>query len=110
MDLFVDDWEPAVMKAALWIKNNTSPETIIYNNYHYPPIAYYSERKLSLLPFSDVYNNIDKIMPYPGYVVVSSNTPLEREPKTEFLLQDNRFILLETFVDQEETVDIFKYK
>jgi len=110
MDLFIDDWEPSVMKAALWIKNNTPSDTIIYNNYQYPPIAYYSERKVLLLPFNDVHGNIDKIMQQPGYVVVSSMAPPDREPNAEFLLNDNRFVLLETFVDQDETIYIFGYK
>ncbi|MEM5879579.1 MAG: hypothetical protein QXU74_03755, partial [Candidatus Aenigmatarchaeota archaeon] len=83
---------------------------IIYTNFQYPPIAYYSMRKIYVLPIEGSFQNeIENIMLEPGYLVYSSASP-HKEPTLDFLMNDTRFKLIKTFEDETEKIYIFEYK
>jgi hypothetical protein len=92
-------WESAVMDAGLWINSNLPDNITIYSNYDWPPIAYYSDRKLIVLDSLDDVSQGD-------YVVTSSIT--EIEPTKDTLLNEN-FSLIESFDDGYEVIYIFRH-
>jgi 4-amino-4-deoxy-L-arabinose transferase-like glycosyltransferase len=65
--------ENGYMKAAFWIKDNTPNESIIYVNTQYPVTAYYSERKIIVLPFWEKFQGkLPDIMSEEGYFILFS--------------------------------------
>ncbi|MEM5772796.1 MAG: hypothetical protein QXL86_01030, partial [Candidatus Aenigmatarchaeota archaeon] len=103
--------KPAIMEAALWINQTAPKNTIIYNNFQFAPLAYYSMRKIQLLPFTRSFQNeIESVINKFGYVVVSSTTHQQKESTLDFLMNDTRFKLIKTFEDETEKIYIFEYK
>jgi 4-amino-4-deoxy-L-arabinose transferase-like glycosyltransferase len=107
------DWlkeKPAIMVAALWLRESTPKDSIVYNNFQCVPLAYYSTRKIYVLPFArNFQDDLEKFMPEDGYLVYSSNSPKDKEPKLDFLMSDERFELIKIFNDSREEVYIFHY-
>ena len=107
------DWlkeKPAIMMAALWLKDSTPKDSIVYNNFQCVPLAYYSTRKIHVLPFArNFQEELEKFMPENGYLVYSSSSPKDKEPKLDFLMSDERFKLIKIFNDSREEVYIFQY-
>ena len=107
------DWlkeKPAIMMAALWLKESTPKDSIVYNNFQCVPLAYYSMRKINVLPFArNFQDELEKFMPQDGYLVYSSSSPKDKEPKLDFLMSDERFKLIKIFNDSREEVYIFQY-
>lgn len=93
------------MEAGRWLHEETPAETVVYANYKWPPIAYYSKRPLVLLPVSgNVEDRIGTFLDRPGYVFV--HTGADREPTVAFLAADPRFTLARSF---DDTAYLFRY-
>ncbi len=93
-------WESAVMDAGIWVNSNLPDDITIYSNYDYPPIAYYSDRKLIVL------DNMDDVT-QGAYIITSSITDIE--PTKDTLLNNENFSLIESFDDGYEVVYIFRH-
>lgn len=105
----IGDDVPPIMASSLWIRDNTPQEAMVYSNFNWPVIAYYSERKLELLPlFKPFESNISEVMRLPGYLFISEESK-DREPKLSFAMNDKRFDLIETFGEGQEKVYVFNY-
>jgi 4-amino-4-deoxy-L-arabinose transferase-like glycosyltransferase len=101
-----DGWHPPIEDSARWLKENTPNDTIVYTNYRYPPLGYYSKRKIKWVSPAD---NLDKLVEdyitEPGYVYYSNKSP-HQHPSFEELKEDPRFQLSKSF---ENTVYLFYF-
>ena len=90
-------WEAPVMDAGNWLNENTEEEAVVYTNYQYPALGYYSKRDIvwfrEYVPIDDV---IGEEIQEPGYLYYSSNSPYPH-PSLKELELDSRFELEETF-------------
>jgi len=91
--LFLEE-DSGLLDVAHWLKNNTSQDSIVYTNHEWPVIAYYSKRKVGLLPVSGqgFEYEIERHLPRDGYVFIAPD--LIPEPSFEFLDKDPRFTLV----------------
>lgn len=106
--LYHNESDVAIMQASLWIKENPFC-SVVYSNFNWPVIAFYSKKKIVLLPLEGNFqNNVSAIMKEKGCVVVSSSSP-RKYPELEFLYEDKRFKFVKKFQDREEEVYIFTY-
>lgn len=100
------EWEAPVMDAGQWMKQNTDEDTVVYTNYQYPALGYYSKRKIvwfrEYVPMDQI---IGEEMTQPGYVYYSTESPYPH-PSLEELENDSRFKLNKTF---ENTVYLFYF-
>lgn len=100
------DWEAPVMETGEWLNQNTDEEALVYTNYQYPALGYYSKR--DIVWFRE-YEPIDQIVgeeiDTPGYVYLSTESPYPH-PSLEELESDPRFELSKTF---ENTVYLFYF-
>jgi 4-amino-4-deoxy-L-arabinose transferase-like glycosyltransferase len=74
-----DNWNPPVEDASEWLNENTSEDIVVYTNYRYPPIAYYSKRKVVL---TGSENPLDHLNSGPGIVYYSEGSPYKKPTKT----------------------------
>jgi len=104
---FNAEWEAPVMDTGKWLKQNTDEDAVVYTNYQYPALGYYSKRDIvwfrEYVPIDQV---IEEEMKDPGYVYYSRDSPYPH-PSLEELEADPRFELNKTF---ENTVYLFYFK
>jgi len=93
-----------VLSAGLWLKTHTSENDIIYANYEYPCLAYYSKRKTIVLPFWKKFN-ISDIMDRKGYYVLFKD--INRTPTLEEIQKSSKFRLEKEISDR---VQIYFYE
>lgn len=106
-DLIKDSWWPPVYQASIWLKKETSRGSIVYTNYRWPALGYYSKREIRLMPVTENFQTrIGEVLTQSGYVYQSKYAPEAREPDLGFLKNDSRFVLNKTF----DGVRIFYYK
>ncbi len=99
--------EPPTYDAAVWLRENTSEDAVLYTNYKWPALGYYSEREIQLLPVEEPFQDrIGEELPRPGYVYHSTEAPDGRDPSLSFLRSDPRFTHVRTF---NGTVRLFHY-
>ena len=105
---FLINEQNELLEAANWIKNNTPKDTVIYVNTQYPVIAYFSERKVKVLPFwRSFQENLSEVMSEDGYYILFKELSQLREPTLKFVEQDARFELIKEIGNK---IYIFKYK
>jgi len=105
---FLINEQNELLEAANWIKNNTPKDTVIYVNTQYPVIAYFSERKVKVLPFwRSFQENLSEVMREDGYYILFKELSQLREPTLKFVEQDARFELIKEIGNK---IYIFKYK
>lgn len=98
----------AIVETGLWVDSNLPQNITLYTNYEYPPIAYYSDRKVVILSyFAYDHGNIGSFLQGDAYVITSSITP--REPEIWQLMGDERFELVKIFGDEREMMYLFRY-
>lgn len=96
----------SIHEASKWIGNNTEKTSLVYTNFEWPLIAYYSGRNLDLLPVVRRFEeNYIKYMSGKGYVVYQSYSPYE-DFSLKFLKENEDFVLNKTFSGE---VYIFYY-
>ena len=91
---FIDRTKSEQVIVSEYIRGNLPEGCVVYSNYNYPVIAYYSGKKtVGLWPqnekFYDVYPSV---MPEKGYFVTSF---AEKHPTKDFVENDDRFNLVE---------------
>lgn len=101
------DWEAPVMDTGLWLRNNTDQDSIVYTNYQYPALGYYSKRDIIWIreykPLNElVGQDIEKA----GYLYFSKKSSYPH-PTLDELNNDPRFRLNKTF---DNTTYIFYFK
>lgn len=100
--LVMDSWHPPVEDASLWLENKSDQDAVVYTNYRYPPIGYYSKRTVKLISNSEPLNKSEL---EPGYVYYSDSSPF-RYPEKQRLVSDEDFVLNKTF---DKTVSLFYF-
>lgn len=103
---FSAEWEAPVMDTGQWLKQSTNEGAVVYTNYQYPALGYYSKRDIvwfrEYVPIDQIIGEeIDR----PGYVYYSRDSPYPH-PSLEDLEADPRFELNKTF---ENTVKLFYF-
>jgi|AntRauMinimDraft_2_1070382.scaffolds.fasta_scaffold00006_8 4-amino-4-deoxy-L-arabinose transferase-like glycosyltransferase len=103
---FSSEWEAPVMDAGKWLNQNTDEDAIVYTNYQYPSVGYYSKRNIvwfrEYVPLDQIVG--DEIS-QSGYVYYSRDSPYPH-PSLNELETDPRFELVQTF---ENTVYLFYF-
>lgn len=103
---FSAEWEAPVMDAGEWLNENADENALVYTNFQYPALGYYSKR--NIVWFRE-YVSMDEIigeeMNEPGYVYYSKDSPYPH-PSLEELQSDERFELNKTF---DNTVYLFYF-
>jgi len=104
---FLINEQNELTEAANWLKNNTQKDSVIYVNTQYPVIAYFSERKVKVLPFWRKFqDNLSEVMREDGYYILFKELSQVREPTLKFVEQDTRFKLIKVIGNK---IYIFKY-
>ncbi len=86
--------------AAMWMKRNTPEDALLYTNYEWPVLAYYSERPIHLMPMTQPFQNeISTYMTHPGYVFLTERAPDSYDPSIAFAKDDPRFEQVAVFAD-----------
>lgn len=100
------EWQAPVMETGQWLKQNTEDDAIVYTNYQYPALGYYSKREI--VWFRE-YVPLDQLIGVeldgPGYVYYSRDSSYPH-PTLEELESDTRFRLNKTF---ENTIYLFYF-
>lgn len=103
---FTAEWEAPVMEAGEWLNQNTDEDALVYTNYQYPALGYYSKRNIvwvrEYVPIDEI---IGEEINEPGYVYYSTESPYPH-PSLDELQSDPRFELNKTF---ENTVYLFYF-
>ena len=95
-----------VIDASIWLSNSTGKEALVYTNYEWPIISYYSERNIRILPtYRPFQHDFERFMQRPGYLVYQSYSPKD-DFRKEFLERDARFELNRSF---SNSVHIYYY-
>ncbi|MCD6414651.1 MAG: glycosyltransferase family 39 protein [Candidatus Diapherotrites archaeon] len=101
-------WGPTLTKGvAGYISKDMPSGYVIYSNFEYPVLAYYSQRKtFAILPYDErFYENFPKNMPFPGWFVLYKS--VNRHPNEKFLNSDQHFTRLKDF---DEVMVIYQYQ
>lgn len=89
--LYVDTGEPDVMEASQWLRSNSKNDSIVYTNYRYPALAYYSERDVELISNSEsVEQSLINTSKPSGYLYYTNNSPYE-SPRQSYLEESPAF-------------------
>lgn len=108
---YISHEENDLMRTAFWLKDNTQNDSIIYVNTQYPVSAYFSERKIIVLPFwTKFQDRLSAIMSTPGYFILFPETAETRDPTHNFIVEDNRFILVKQIGTDKNIIKIYEYK
>ncbi len=84
-------------EAAIWMKENTPEDTVLYTNFHEPILGYYSKRNIIQLPYyQDFEMQLDEYMKEPGYVYYV-NTTRFRHPSYEKMVERPNFSKVKSF-------------
>ncbi len=84
--------------AAQWLRDNTADDTLVYTNYEWPILAYYSRRPIQFMPVGRPFqDDIGTWLEEPGYVFVTDRAPDHYDPDPAFLRDDPRFTRVATF-------------
>ncbi len=60
---------PPVYNASQWLKENTGEEELVYADEHWPPLGYYSKRKIVVVPERLAEEgSLDRVFDRPGYL------------------------------------------
>ena len=96
---FTTEWEAPVMDTGKWLKQNTNGDAVVYTNYQYPALGYYSKRNIVWFREYMALNQIiGEEMRNPGYVYYSKESPYPH-PSLEELQENQMFELNKTFGD-----------
>lgn len=87
-------------EAAIWMKENTPEDTILYTNFHEPILGYYSKRNVVQLPnYQDFETQLEEYFEEPGYVYYA-NTTRFRHPSYEVMSERSDFSKVKSFEGQ----------
>lgn len=98
-----DGWNPPVQDASKWLKDNISNDTVVYTNYRYPAIAYYSKKEIELIPYDSPLEDENL---GPGIVYYSERSPYPGPDKAR-LESGLRFEHMESF---DGKVRLYRYE
>lgn len=98
-----ESWDPEITEAADWLRSETDSNAVVYTNYRYPPLGYYSKRQIRLISSQEPLNK-SEIQPG-GYIYYSEKSPFDY-PELARLEQDPDFQLKAGF---GQTVYVFQY-
>lgn len=101
------EWEVPVKDTGEWLKQNTDEDTVVYTNYQYPALGYYSKRKIVWISHKEGLNGlVQNYLNQSGYVYYSNKSPYQN-PSFNDLRNDPRFELRKSF---EDTVYLFYFE
>ncbi|MGM5481164.1 MAG: ArnT family glycosyltransferase [Nanobdellota archaeon] len=82
-------WHPPVEEASKWLRNNTEENTVIYTNYRWPEIAYYSKQRIIITSIHNKEDNLTSQFTQKGYVVYSPNSPANSSEHLLAIIKNN---------------------
>ncbi|MCD4740365.1 glycosyltransferase family 39 protein [archaeon] len=94
--------DPTTSVAGLYAKENLPEGYVLYSNYDYAALAYYSQKKtIPIMPYEErIYTDLDKFMPHTGWFAYYGHKPEgNMHPNLSFLNSSEHF----TFVERVES-------
>jgi 4-amino-4-deoxy-L-arabinose transferase-like glycosyltransferase len=93
---FTAEWDAPVMQAGEWLNQNSDEDSIVYTNFQYPALGYYSKRDIVWFREYQPMNQVigEEILE-PGYLYYSKDSPYPH-PTLEELESNPRFELNKT--------------
>ncbi len=108
VNVLIINEENSLTETGAWLNINLPANATIYANTQYALIAYYSNRKVEVLPFwRSFQNNLTEVMDKEGYYVLFENVP--REPTFEFVQKDPRFRFIKEFNSEGDRILVYRY-
>lgn len=87
-------------EAAIWMRENTPEDAVLYTNFHEPILGYYSKRNVVQLPnYQDFETQLEEYFDQPGYVYYA-NTTRFRHPSYEEMAERPDFSKVKSFEGQ----------
>jgi 4-amino-4-deoxy-L-arabinose transferase-like glycosyltransferase len=105
--LLIEQWQPAAMQTALWLRN-VEPGTV-WTNYNYPILGYYSKQNIQVPVAWETLLQEIEANEGKDYVVWNYDAPTNLDERFYFLETDPRFVEIASFNDTRSRISVFEF-